>query len=83
MRQTIESKKNVLYREIDGLPQNKLGEVLNFIRFMKVRDSFDIEQMYFLSKEWQRKERQAERDKKKGLIIGDGSAESLINALKK
>jgi IS5 family transposase len=83
MRQFTEVNRSILYREIDSLSQKKLGIVLDFIRFMKMKEKIDSDQLYFLTKEWQKKEKLVDVDKKKHSIVGDGTAQGLIRALKK
>jgi hypothetical protein len=83
MSQFTEVSKSLLYHEIDGLPPKKMSIVLDFIRFMKMKETIDSDQIYFLTKEWQNKEKLVEKDKKKKSFIGDGTAQGLIKVLKK
>lgn len=65
------------------MPDEKIQELLDFICFLKVKDFIDPEQMYFWTKQWQDMEKEAEVDKEKGNIIGDGTVKDLLEKLKK
>ncbi len=78
----IQDKKELL-KEINGLPQDMVREVLDYVYFLKLKGSIDPSQAYFWTKRWQKMEMAADEDKKKGNIIGDGSAKDLIEKLKK
>jgi len=83
MGQASENKRSALYREIESLPVKKLEEVLSFVRFMKLQESLDPDQLYFLTKEWQKMEKTVNEDKRKGDLIGDGTPQGLIAMLKR
>ncbi|TLD40557.1 MAG: hypothetical protein JETT_3194 [Candidatus Jettenia ecosi] len=70
-------------KEIEKMPDEKIQELLDFICFLKVKDFIDPEQMYFWTKQWQDMEKEAEVDKEKGNIIGDGTVKDLLEKLKK
>ena len=69
--------------EAKQLPPKELREALNFIHFLRLRHSIEPDQSYFWSKKWQSMEHAAERDKKKGRVLGDGSLKGLLKALGK
>ena len=75
--------KNELYKEIETLSTENIKEVINFIKYTKIKNSIDPDQYYFLTKEWRKKEMRVEKDKKQNLTIGDGTPKGLIEALKK
>ncbi len=70
-----------LASEIKSLPTGSMREVLDFVRFVRLRRSIDSGQVYFWSRKWQAKERGAERDKRRGRVIGDGTVRGLAKAL--
>ena len=74
--------KEELLREIERLPSKKIKEVLDFVCFIKAKETIDPTQTYFWTKKWQDMEREADMDKKTGNIIGDGTAEDLLQKLK-
>lgn len=74
--------KEELLRRIEGLPAEKIRELLDFAYFISARDAIDPSQVYFWTKNWQAREIEAERDKKAGNIIGDGTVDGLLNELK-
>jgi len=74
-------KKEIL-QEINGLPSVKLKEVLNFVYFMKTKEAIDPTQSYFWTKKWQKGEEEAEKDKAAGRVVGDGSVNGLVRALR-
>ena len=74
--------KEELLREIERLPSRKIKEVLDFVCFIKAKETIDPTQTYFWTKKWQDMEREADMDKKSGNIIGDGTAEDLLQKLK-
>lgn len=75
--------KKELLKEINGLPPDKVKEVLDYVYFIKMRGSIDPSQAHFWTERWQKMEMAADEDKKQGSIVGDGSAENLIENLKK
>ncbi len=78
----MQYKKDLL-REIKGLPPEKLREVLDFVCFIKAKDVIDPAQAYFWTRKWQRMEKEADKDKEEGNIIGNGTAEGLLKELKR
>ena len=74
-------KKEIL-QEIHGLPSGKLKEVLNFVYFIKTKEAIDPTQSYFWTKKWQAAEEEADKDKKAGCIVGDGSVNDLVRELR-
>jgi len=70
-----------LLREIEGLPSDKIKEILDFVCFIKAKEAIDPTQAYFWTRKWQEMEREADKDKEKGNIIGNGSAENLLESL--
>lgn len=77
------SPKEELFREIEGLPDEKIKEVLDFACFIKAKDAIDPSQAYFWTKKWQRMEQEADRDKTIGNVIGDGTTDGLLMELNK
>ncbi len=73
--------KEELLREIEGLPSEKIKEILDFACFIKAKEAIDPTQAYFWTRKWQEMEREADKDKEKGDIIGNGSAENLLESL--
>ena len=69
--------------EIRGLPALQLRELRTYVYFLKARRAIDSSQLYFWTKEWQAKEREAEQDKRAGRILGDGTLKGLFKALKR
>ena len=57
--------------------------VLDFTYFIKVKDAIDPSQAYFWTRKWQEMEREVDRDKERGDIIGDGSVSDLLEELNK
>jgi hypothetical protein len=76
----LKYKKEIL-QEIHGLPPGKLKEVLDFVCFIKAKDAIDPSQAYFWTKKWQEMEQAAEKDKKTGRMIGNGSVQDLLHEL--
>lgn len=79
---TALQNKETLIKEIEGLPFEKIKEVLDFVYFIKVKDIIDPTEFYFWTKQWQTLESEADKDKEAGNIIGDGSLENLLKELK-
>lgn len=82
MDTTVTQYKKELLKEIKGLPYDKVKEVLNFICFIKAKEVIDPAQAYFWTKKWQKMERGADRDKKRGNVIGNGTVSDLLKKLK-
>ena len=83
MISTISDYKKELFREIEGMPDDKIKEIIDFACFIKVKDVLDHSQTYFWTTKWQEMEREADSDKKAGILIGDGTLENLLNELNK
>jgi len=78
----MQYKKDLL-SEIEGLPLDKLKEVLDFVCFIKAKEAIDPTQAYFWARKWQDMEREADKDKEAGNIIGNGTVEGLLEELKR
>ena len=74
--------KKDLLREIEELSSEKIKEVLDFVYFIKAKEVIDPAQAYFWTKKWQDMEREADKDKETGNIIGNGTVEGLLRELK-
>lgn len=77
----IEMTKEIV-AELKSIPTNKLKNLLDYIRFLKIMDSIDPTQLYFWTKRWQKMEREIEKDKKAKRTIGDGTTKGLLKNLK-
>jgi hypothetical protein len=75
--------KEELFRQIQGLSDEKIKEILDFTYFIKAKDAIDPSQAYFWTRKWQEMEREVDRDKERGDIIGDGSISVLLEELNK
>ena len=73
--------KKDLLREIEGLPPEKIKEILDFVCFIKAKEVIDPSQAYFWTVKWQSMEREADEDKAAGNIIGNGTVEGLLKEL--
>ena len=82
MKTTSEKIKREIFDELENLQADGLKEVLDFVCFIKVKKAIDPSQAYFWTKKWQMLEREAEEDKKAGRIVGNGTIEGLLKALK-
>ncbi len=83
MEATVNQERKELLREIKNMPSEKLKEILDYVYFIKARDSIDPEQLYFWTRRWQAMEREADADKTRGRIVGTGKVKDLIKFLKK
>ena len=83
MSGTVSEYKDELLREIEGLPKEKVKEILDFAYFLKAKDVIDPSQAYFWTTKWQNMEKEADQDKKKGRIVGDGTIEGLMKEFKR
>lgn len=79
--QGVEYKEELL-RQIEGLPSEKVKEILDFAYFISAKDAIDPSQAYFWTKKWQAMEAEADQDKEKGNIFGDGSVDGLLRELR-
>lgn len=75
-------QKEELLRQIDDLPPEMLKELLDFTYYLKAKEAIDPSQAYFWTKKWQAMESEADEDKEKGRVIGDGTVEGLLSELK-
>jgi hypothetical protein len=83
MEITVEQERKELLKEIKSISSEKIREILDFIYFIKTRESIDPAQMYFRTRQWQSMEKTADINKEKGNIIGDGTVKDLLKSLKK
>ena len=83
MGASVAQYRKELLREIEDLSFTKVKEILDYVHFIKAKDVIDPSQSYFWTRNWQAMEKEVDRDKKAGNIIGDGTAKDLINKLKK
>jgi len=81
MDTTVTQYKKELLKEIKGLPSDKVKEVLNFICFIKAKEVIDPAQAYSWTKKWQKMEKGADRDRKRGNVIGNGTVKKSIRSL--
>jgi hypothetical protein len=79
--QSVEYKEELL-RQIERLPAEKIKEVLDFACFISAKDSIDPSQAYFWTQKWQTMEAEADQDKEKGKVLGDGTVDGLMRELK-
>jgi len=79
--QSVDYKEELL-RQIEGLPPEKIKEILDFTYFISAKDAIDPSQAFFWTKKWQAMEAEADQDKEKGNILGDGSVEGLLRELR-
>jgi len=68
--------------ELKEFKQVDLKEVLDYIYYTKAKESIDPSQIYFWTKKWQQWEMEAEKDKKAGKIIGNGTIKDLVSKLR-
>ena len=71
-----------IMEEIEGLPKEKLKEILGLVSYIKAKEAIDPTQTYFWTKGWQKMEAEAEKDNKARKIIGNGTANGLLRELK-
>jgi hypothetical protein len=81
IEQGVDYKKELM-RQIECLPADKIKEVLDFAYFISAKDAIDPSQAYFWTKKWQAMEAEAEQDKEKGNVLGDGTVDGLLHELK-
>lgn len=74
--------KEELLRQIEGLPAEKIKEILDFAYFISAKDVIEPSQAYFWTKKWQVMEAEVDRDKEKGNILGDGTVDGLLHELR-
>ncbi len=82
MQAVKEKLTEEIIEELEGLPKEKLKEVLGFVSYMKAKEAIAPTQAYFWTRGWQKMEADAEKDKRTLKIIGNGTAKGLIRELK-
>jgi len=83
MEIAVEQERKELLKEIKSISSEKIREILDFVYFIKTREAIDPAQMYFWTRQWQIMEQEADSDKARGRIIGDGGVKDLLKKLKK
>lgn len=83
MGASVSQCRKELLLEIEDLSSGKLREILDYVHFIKAKDVIDPAQSYFWTRQWQTMEKEADRDKKAGNIIGDGTVNDLVKKLRK
>lgn len=81
MQAVKEKLTEEIIEELEGLPKEKLKEVLGFVSYIKAKEAIDPTQAYFWTRGWQKMEADAEKDKRTRKIIGNGTAKGLIREL--
>ena len=69
--------------ELDALPARQLRELRAYVFFLKTCMTVDPTQLYFWTKRWQAWEREADADKRTGRVVGDGTIQGLLTALRR
>ncbi len=82
MGKVTDGVRENIVNELNDLRSDNLKEVLDFICFLKVKQKLDPSQAYFWTKTWQKREKEVNEDKIKDRIVGDGSVEGLLEAIK-
>lgn len=72
----------VINDELRELKMDGLKEILDFVYYLKAKEAIDPSQIYFWTKKWQQWEKEAEKDKNAGRVIGDGTVKDLLRKLK-
>ena len=70
----------------NGLPKEDIKELRNFVVFLEMKSilpQIDTSQAYFWSKKWQKMEKDVDKDKKAGRVVGTGKVQDLLKALKR
>ncbi|NNN05472.1 MAG: hypothetical protein HKL90_06195 [Elusimicrobia bacterium] len=70
-----------LASEMKTLPPENVREVLNFVRFLRLRRSIDTAQAYFWTRHWQANEKAVEQDKRRGRVRGNGTMRDMVKVL--
>jgi len=83
MEITVEQERKELLKEIKSISSERIREILDFVYFIKTREAIDPAQMYFWTRQWQIMEQEADSDKARGRMIGDGGVKDLLKKLKK
>ncbi len=74
--------ERALVRMLKEMNAQELRETADFALFIKTRSHIDPAQTYFWTEKWQAMEQKIQRDKLHGRVIGSGSVESLLQALR-
>ena len=82
MQAVKEKLTEEIIEELEGLPKEKLKEVLGFVSYIKAKEAIDPTQAYFWTKGWQKMEAEADKARKAGKVIGNGTVKGLIQELK-
>jgi len=80
MNKAITTIRKEIVNQINDLKPESLKEVLDFISFVK--KTIEPSQAYFWTKTWQRLEKEVDKDKMAGRIIGDGTVKGLLKTIK-
>ena len=82
MRKVVNTVKKEIIHQINDLKPDGLKEILDFVLFVKVKKTIEPSQAYFWTKTWQRLEKEVDEDKRSGRVMGDGTVEGLMKAIK-
>ena len=82
MVQLRKKVEKALIRILKEMNVQELRETADFALFLKTRSRIDPAQAYFWTRRWQAMEQRVQLDKLRGRILGNGSVESLLRALK-
>ncbi|HHT9124938.1 MAG TPA: hypothetical protein ACFYD6_03870 [Candidatus Brocadiia bacterium] len=82
MKSLATKYRKELLKEVEELPSEEIKEVIDFVCFIKAKKAIDPSQVYFWTKKWQEMEKEADKDKEAGNIVGDGTAKDLLKKLK-
>lgn len=82
MQAVKEKLTEEIIEELEGLPKEKLKEVLGFVFYIKAKEAIDPTQAYFWTKGWQKMEAEADKARKAGKVIGNGTVKGLMQELK-
>lgn len=74
--------KRVMIRLLDEMNAQELRETADFALFLKTRARIDPSQAYFWTNRWQAMEQRVQQDKLRRRLLGNGSIDSLLRALK-
>jgi hypothetical protein len=74
--------KEELLKQIEGLPTEKVKEILDFAYFIRAKEAIDPSQAFYWTRKWQAMEAEADQDKEKGNILGDGTVDDLLHELR-
>jgi hypothetical protein len=69
--------------EIRSLPRSQLRAVQAYVYLLKLSGKTDPSELYFWTTRWQAWEAEAQRDKRAGRVVGDGTLKGLLSALKR